>query len=82
LQQDIVFSELDGLKGKFKGIKPKKTVVKKGASVKKSRGPEAKKTTKKPAKRDKTFYKTVAVGDQVFMPKKKASKPTPPSSEE
>ncbi|WP_430519351.1 DEAD/DEAH box helicase [Aliivibrio sp.] len=71
LQQSISFSELDGLKGKFKGLKPKpiKPVVRKSSS--KVVENKKKQVTKKPKNRDKSFYKTVAVGDDVFMPKKK-----------
>jgi len=82
LQQDIEFAELEGLKGKFKGIKPPKPAVKKGDSSKKKQHPNAKKVAKKPVKRDKTFYKTVAVGDDVFVPKKKAVKAESSTPEE
>jgi len=81
LQQDIDFSELEGLKGKFKGIKPRKPAFKKGANVQKKQRISTKKTTKKPVKRDKTFYKNVAVGDDVFLPKKKELKTTPSNEE-
>ncbi|MBU2895852.1 DEAD/DEAH box helicase [Vibrio hepatarius] len=71
LQQDITFSELEGLKGKFKGVKPKKTDYRvKNKVVKKSK-PTSKKLSKKPVQRDKGFYQNVAVGDSVFIPKKK-----------
>ncbi|WP_413283087.1 DEAD/DEAH box helicase [Vibrio sp. MA40-2] len=80
LQQDMTFSELEGLKGKFKGIKPRKpNVTKTGAAVKK-KGPTQKKQAKKPVKRDKTYYKNVAVGDEVFIPKKKSVKTDTSSS--
>ncbi|MDV7103285.1 DEAD/DEAH box helicase [Vibrio sp. TH_r3] len=80
LQQDMTFSELEGLKGKFKGIKPRKpNVAKTGAAVKK-KGPTQKKQVKKPVKRDKTYYKNVAVGDEVFIPKKKSVKTDTSSS--
>lgn len=70
LQQDLTFSVLEGLKGKFKGIKPRKPVVKKGpANAKKFTKKST--TAKKPVKRDKSFYKNVDVGEQVFMIKKK-----------
>ncbi|OBT09478.1 RNA helicase [Vibrio sp. UCD-FRSSP16_10] len=74
LQQDLSFDVLEGLKGKFKGIKPKKPVYRgKGAqTAKKSAAP--KKAVKKQVRRDKTFHTNVAVGDAVFIPKKK----TPP----
>ncbi|MGD8110924.1 DEAD/DEAH box helicase [Vibrio sp. NTOU-M3] len=78
LHQDINFSELEGLKGKFKGIKPRKPDMRKAkGSVKKAK-PQAKKVAKKPVKRDKGFYQNVAVGDSVFIPKKK----TPPKESE
>ena len=66
-------------KGKFKGLKPPKPDFRnKKATAKKSR-PQAKKSAKKPVKRDKSFYKNVSVGDDVFIPKKK---PAAPNSEE
>lgn len=76
LQQDLAFSELEGLKGKFKGIKPRKPDLRgKGKAVKKAK-PQAKKATKKPIKRDKSFHQNVAVGDSVFIPKKKVAPKT------
>ncbi|EHK9049769.1 DEAD/DEAH box helicase [Vibrio vulnificus] len=77
LQQDIAFSEFDDLKGKFKGIKPRKPDfrAKKQATTKKAR-PQKKAVSKTPAKRDKSFYQNVAVGDSVFIPKKKPAAPT------
>ncbi|MEZ8457629.1 DEAD/DEAH box helicase [Vibrio cyclitrophicus] len=73
LQQDLTFSILEGLKGKFKGIKPRKPAVAKGGPAKKKNNTQAKKTPKKPVKRDKSFHKNVAVGDTVFIPKKKVA---------
>jgi len=73
LQQDLNFSVLEGLKGKFKGIKPRKPAFKKGGPAKKANKPQAKKTAKKPVKRDKSFHQNVAVGDTVFIPKKKVA---------
>ncbi|MCG9629687.1 DEAD/DEAH box helicase [Vibrio sp. Isolate30] len=73
LQQDLNFSVLEGLKGKFKGIKPRKPALKKGGPAKKAGKPQAKKTAKKPVKRDKSFHQNVAVGDSVFIPKKKVA---------
>ncbi|WP_152432262.1 DEAD/DEAH box helicase [Vibrio aquimaris] len=73
LQQDITFSELEGLKGKFKGIKPKKADYRGKKKVVKKSKPVAKKASKKPAQRDKGFYQNVAVGDSVFIPKKKVA---------
>ncbi|MCF7352781.1 DEAD/DEAH box helicase [Vibrio sp. CK2-1] len=70
LQQDLTFSVLEGLKGKFKGIKPRKPFVKKGAASTKKVTKKSN-TAKKPVKRDKSFYKNVDVGEQVFMIKKK-----------
>ncbi|MFV0576824.1 MAG: DEAD/DEAH box helicase [Vibrio sp.] len=71
LQQDLTFSELEGLKGKFKGIKPRKPFLKKGAANGKKKVVKKADTAKKPVKRDKSFYKNVDVGDNVFMVKKK-----------
>ncbi|MGF1754636.1 DEAD/DEAH box helicase [Vibrio makurazakiensis] len=73
LQQDLTFSVLEGLKGKFKGIKPRKPAFKKGGPAQKASKPQAKKTPKKPVKRDKSFHNNVAVGDTVFIPKKKVA---------
>ncbi|MCF7485293.1 MULTISPECIES: DEAD/DEAH box helicase [Vibrio] len=73
LQQDLTFSVLDGLKGKFKGIKPRKPAFAKGGPAKKKTSTQVKKTPKKPVKRDKSFHQNVAVGDTVFIPKKKVA---------
>lgn len=73
LQQDLTFSVLEGLKGKFKGIKPRKPAFKKGGPAKKANKPQVKKAPKKPVKRDKSFHQNVAVGDSVFIPKKKVA---------
>ncbi|MDL5027628.1 DEAD/DEAH box helicase [Vibrio gigantis] len=73
LQQDLTFSVLEGLKGKFKGIKPRKPAFTKGGPAKKKAHTQAKKTPKKPVKRDKSFHQNVAVGDTVFIPKKKVA---------
>ncbi|MGV1721451.1 DEAD/DEAH box helicase [Vibrio furnissii] len=72
LKQDIQFDVLEGLQGKFKGLKVRQPVNK----AKPQRGqakPQAKKVAKKPVKRDKGFYDHVAVGDTVFIPKKKVA---------
>ncbi|GAD79705.1 DEAD/DEAH box helicase [Vibrio ezurae] len=74
LQQDLTFDVLEGLKGKFKGIKPKKPAFRGKANKTNKKPTAAKKVAKKPVKRDKTFHTNVAVGDAVFIPKKK----TPP----
>ncbi|MDN2667166.1 DEAD/DEAH box helicase [Vibrio lentus] len=73
LQQDLTFSVLEGLKGKFKGIKPRKPTFAKGGPAKKKTNTQVKKTPKKPVKRDKSFHQNVAVGDTVFIPKKKVA---------
>lgn len=73
LQYDLEFSVLEGLKGKFKGLKPRKPAFKKGASPAGKGKPQAKKTAKKPVKRDKSFHQNVAVGDSVFIPKKRVA---------
>lgn len=73
LEQDLSFSELEGLKGKFKGLRPRKPDFRnKGKGTKKAK-PQAKKGPKKPVKRDKSFHQNVAVGDSVFIPKKKVA---------
>ncbi|MCW8335909.1 DEAD/DEAH box helicase [Vibrio sp. SCSIO 43135] len=73
LQQDLEFSVLEGLKGKFKGLRPPKKDYRGKGPVKKKARPQAKKTPKKPVKRDKSFHQNVAVGDTVFIPKKKVA---------
>ncbi|MEZ8541313.1 DEAD/DEAH box helicase [Vibrio splendidus] len=73
LQQDLTFSVLEGLKGKFKGINPRKPAFAKGGPAKKKTSTQVKKTPKKPVKRDKSFHQNVAVGDTVFIPKKKVA---------
>lgn len=74
LQQDISFSELEGLKGKFTGLKPRKPIVKKNnTTAAKKAAPKHKRKAQKPVKRDKGFYQNVAVGDSVFIPKKKVA---------
>jgi superfamily II DNA/RNA helicase len=72
LKQDIKFDVLDGLEGKFKGLKVRQPVNKAKAQSSKAK-PQAKKVAKKPVKRDKGFYDHVAVGDSVFIPKKKVA---------
>ena len=64
---------LKALKGKFKGIKPRKPAFAKGGPAKKKTSTQVKKTPKKPVKRDKSFHQNVAVGDTVFIPKKKVA---------
>lgn len=78
LQQDIAFSELEGLKGKFKGLKPRKPDFRNKAKPNKKATTTKKKASTKPVKRDKGFYQNVAVGDSVFIPKKKVA----PSSDD
>ena len=73
LQQDLTFSVLEGLKGKFKGLRPAKKDYRGGKKDVKKGRPQAKKTPKKPVKRDKSFHNNVAVGDTVFIPKKKVA---------
>lgn len=73
LQQTIEFSTIEGLEGKFKGLKPapKKKFVKKKPVAKK---PVEKKVAAAPQQKkrmDKRFYDNMAVGDNVFIPKKK-----------
>ncbi|WGV98454.1 DEAD/DEAH box helicase [Vibrio sp. YMD68] len=73
LQQDLSFSVLEGLKGKFKGLKPVKKDYRGGKADNKKAKPQAKRAPKKPVKRDKSFHNNVAVGDTVFIPKKKVA---------
>ncbi|GHA33792.1 DEAD/DEAH box helicase [Photobacterium aphoticum] len=82
LQQTIEFSTIEGLEGKFKGLKPapKKKFVKKKPVAKK---PVEKKVAAAPQQKkrmDKRFYDNMAVGDNVFIPKKK--KPVDPAAED
>lgn len=72
LKQDIKFDVLDGLEGNFKGLKVRQPVNKAKPQSSKAK-PQAKKVAKKPVKRDKGFYDHVAVGDSVFIPKKKVA---------
>ncbi|EAR54188.1 putative ATP-dependent RNA helicase [Photobacterium sp. SKA34] len=72
LKQKIEFTTIEGLEGKFKGLKPapKKKFIKKKPTgdkvvAQKQQAPRAKK------KVDKRFYENQAVGNDVFMPKKK-----------
>ncbi|SMY33916.1 ATP-dependent RNA helicase RhlE [Photobacterium malacitanum] len=72
LKQKIEFSTIEGLVGKFKGLKPapkkkfvKKTTAKTTAAAKQTHAPKAKKRV------DKRFYENQAVGNDVFIPKKK-----------
>ncbi|MGC9493326.1 DEAD/DEAH box helicase, partial [Vibrio genomosp. F10] len=51
LQQDLSFSVLEGLKGKFKGLKPAKKDYRGGKADNKKAKPQAKRTPKKPVKR-------------------------------
>ncbi len=74
LQQDLSFDVLEGLKGKFKGLKPKKPAFKGKGGKPVKKAATQKKEAKKSVKRDKTFHTNLAVGDAVFIPKKK----TPP----
>lgn len=73
LQQSIEFSELEGLKGKFKGLVERKPRPQRGKSVNKPKAKAAPKSQVKNVKRDKGFYNNVPVGDAVFMPRKKPS---------
>ncbi|PFG57893.1 superfamily II DNA/RNA helicase [Vibrio sp. ES.051] len=79
LQQDLTFSEFEDLKGKFKGLRPRKPDLRSKKNPTKKARPQEKKAAKKPVKRDKSFYKNVSVGDDVFIPKKK---PAAPNSED
>lgn len=82
LQQSITFSTIEGLEGKFKGLKPapkhKKKPVKKKTTAKPAAQKQVPSKAAKP--RDRRFYNNVAVGENVFMPKKK--KPVEPSAED
>lgn len=74
LQQDLSFSEYEDLKGKFKGLKPKKPKFNKNKSTGQQKNKaKAQNKGKKPVKRDKSFHKNVSVGDTVFIPKKKVA---------
>ncbi|MCL9780190.1 DEAD/DEAH box helicase [Vibrio sp. S4M6] len=74
LQQDLSFSAFEDLKGKFKGLKPKKPNAKKGKSTgQHKKNVKTKHQAKKPVKRDKSFHQNVSVGDAVFIPKKKVA---------
>ena len=69
LQQDITFSVLEGLEGKFKGLKAKP--VKEVKKIpKKTENKNIKETPKNRTKRDKSFHQNIPVGNTVFIPKK------------
>lgn len=70
LEQDLNFSVLEGLKGKFKGLAARKPKRVQNAQAQKAKAQKAK-AARKPIKRDKSFYNHQDVGDMVFMPKKK-----------
>lgn len=72
LQQAVSFSVLEGLKGKFRGLKPKPAKRLPGAKAKRH-GAKFKQPKTKPLKKsyNKHFYDNQDVGDLVFMPKKK-----------
>jgi superfamily II DNA/RNA helicase len=74
LQQKISFDKIEGIKVKFKGIKPKKPkAIKAKAAVNKvdkAKKAPAKKTTKK------TFLEAHDVGDMPIMKRKKALSPS------
>ncbi len=72
LQQDIQFEVLEGLQGKFTGLRPRQPLNKATVSTGKVKK-QVKKLSQKPVKRDKSFYQNVAVGDSVFIPKKKTA---------
>lgn len=75
LQQAVSFSTLEGLKGKFKGFRPKTKKRIANAKTKNGRGKFNKSANKSktPQKSyNKRFYDNQDVGDLVFMPKKKA----------
>ncbi|PSW20360.1 RNA helicase [Photobacterium sanctipauli] len=82
LQQTISFSVFEGLEGKFKGLKPapKKKFNKKKPTGKKPVAKKQSEAAKPKKKMDKRFYDNMAVGDNVFIPKKK--KPATPSAED
>lgn len=84
LQQSISFDVIESLPAKFTGLVPK--ALNKTASTKSKSKSKAVQTNKphKPAarKHDKSFYHNVAVGDQVFIPKKKAAPRDPLDVEE
>lgn len=71
LDKTMTFSVFDGLAPKFKGLvpKPKSHTKTKSASKKKLTRSETK--SKQPKKHNKSFYQSTAVGDDVFIPKRK-----------
>ncbi len=76
LDKKMTFATFEGLKGKFTGLAPKrkKTFAKKPTKAKKVQKTNAKKDA--PKQRNKSFYKGVSVGDQVFAVKKKKAPDT------
>ena len=74
LQQDITFSELEGLKGKFKGIKPKKADYRGEKSAVKKSKLAAKKLTRSQRNVIKVSTKMLLWAIQFLFPKKVAPK--------
>lgn len=73
LQQAVSFSTLEGLKGKFKGFRPKtqKRIPNNKAKNARSKFNKPAKNTAQKKRYNKRFYDNQDVGDMVFMPKKK-----------
>jgi superfamily II DNA/RNA helicase len=71
LSQTIEFSVFEGLEAKFKGLVPRKPRKSGGYKKKVASRPKAKAASKKPVKRDKSYYQNVPVGEAVFVPRKK-----------
>ena len=75
LKQKMDFTVLDGLKAKFQGLKPAKKSAPKKVNTKKAVSDQnsTKQAPSKVRNLDRRFYQNTAVGDDVFMVKKKRS---------
>lgn len=71
LQQTISFDFIEGLKAKFKGLKPKKIKKAKGTGDQKVKNPGQAKSTLPVKAKNKTFHIAKEVGDMPVLRKKK-----------
>ncbi len=75
LTKTMTFSVIEGLEGKFKGLKPTITKKKPISSTKQNKKTSnTKPNLSSSKKRNKSFYQGQAVGEDVFMIKKRKSK--------
>ncbi|OOF09647.1 RNA helicase [Salinivibrio sp. PR5] len=70
LRLSLSFTAIEGLTGKFKGFKEKKSAKPQSKGPAKRKKPTQKAKPKAPKKRDKSFYNNVPAGDTPMMRKK------------